>query len=84
MCDPNPCLHGGTCIQISQHPGFRCRCEGSGYYGLRCDRGEFGRIAGFFFGNFEQEAAAGVKIAAVLMVIAVRSDKQFFRRVYCF
>ncbi|KAF7273269.1 uncharacterized protein LOC143199123 [Rhynchophorus ferrugineus] len=34
----NPCLHGGTCIQISQQPGFKCRCEGTGYFGMRCNR----------------------------------------------
>ncbi|XP_050303363.1 protein crumbs homolog 1-like [Anthonomus grandis grandis] len=33
-----PCLHGGTCIQVSQDPGYKCRCEGSGYYGARCHR----------------------------------------------
>lgn len=35
----NPCMHGGTCIQISQRPGFRCRCEGTGFYGMKCNRG---------------------------------------------
>ncbi|KAG5868746.1 hypothetical protein JTB14_012082 [Gonioctena quinquepunctata] len=34
----NPCLHNGTCIQISQQPGYKCRCEGTGYFGLRCSR----------------------------------------------
>lgn len=32
-------MHGGSCIQISQQPGFKCRCEGTGYFGLRCNRG---------------------------------------------
>ncbi|RZF48036.1 hypothetical protein LSTR_LSTR002102 [Laodelphax striatellus] len=35
-CQRSPCLHGGTCSQITQEPGFRCRCEGTGYYGTRC------------------------------------------------
>lgn len=34
----NPCMHSGTCIQISPQPGFKCRCEGTGYFGLRCNR----------------------------------------------
>lgn len=34
----NPCMRNGTCIQISQHPGYRCRCEGTGYFGARCSR----------------------------------------------
>ncbi|XP_030765659.1 protein crumbs-like [Sitophilus oryzae] len=34
----NPCLHGGTCIQISQQPGYKCRCEGTGFFGMRCNR----------------------------------------------
>ncbi|KAI4470672.1 egf-like domain [Holotrichia oblita] len=38
-CHPSPCQHGGSCIQISQPPGFRCRCEGTGYFGARCNRG---------------------------------------------
>ncbi|CAH0547494.1 unnamed protein product [Brassicogethes aeneus] len=35
----NPCMHGGTCTQISQKPGYKCRCEGTGFFGLRCSRG---------------------------------------------
>ncbi|XP_066151145.1 protein cueball-like [Euwallacea fornicatus] len=34
----NPCMHGGTCIQISQQPGYKCRCEGTGFFGMRCNR----------------------------------------------
>ncbi|GJQ87989.1 hypothetical protein Trydic_g12915 [Trypoxylus dichotomus] len=37
-CHPSPCQHGGSCIQISQPPGFKCRCEGTGYFGARCNR----------------------------------------------
>lgn len=37
----NPCLHDGTCIQISQSPGFKCRCEGTGFYGMTCNKGQF-------------------------------------------
>ncbi|XP_065162071.1 adhesive plaque matrix protein 2-like [Atheta coriaria] len=37
-CSPNPCLHGGSCIQVSQSPGYKCRCEGTGYFGGRCNR----------------------------------------------
>ncbi|KAI4489556.1 hypothetical protein M0802_010993 [Mischocyttarus mexicanus] len=34
----NPCLHGGSCSQISPDPGFKCRCEGTGYFGTRCEK----------------------------------------------
>ncbi|KAK0177402.1 hypothetical protein PV328_001459 [Microctonus aethiopoides] len=38
-CDePNPCKHHGICLQISQSPGFKCRCEGTRYYGPSCER----------------------------------------------
>lgn len=36
VCFNQPCMNGGSCIQISQFPGYRCRCEGTGYYGQRC------------------------------------------------
>ncbi|XP_075229206.1 uncharacterized protein LOC142328923 [Lycorma delicatula] len=36
FCQRNPCLHQGICIQTIQEPGFRCRCESTGYYGTRC------------------------------------------------
>ncbi|KAG7188103.1 hypothetical protein KM043_015952 [Ampulex compressa] len=32
-----PCLNGGSCLQISPDPGYKCRCEGTGYYGTRCE-----------------------------------------------
>ncbi|XP_059620096.1 protein cueball-like [Phlebotomus argentipes] len=32
----NPCLNRGACIQVSQMPGYKCRCEGTGYWGNRC------------------------------------------------
>ncbi|XP_019870525.1 protein crumbs [Aethina tumida] len=34
----NPCLHGGVCTQTTQRPGYKCRCEGTGYFGVRCSR----------------------------------------------
>ncbi|CAO1320750.1 unnamed protein product [Diamesa tonsa] len=37
-CSRTPCLNYGTCIQISQMPGYKCRCEGTGYWGNRCQR----------------------------------------------
>ncbi|KAK0180797.1 hypothetical protein PV327_003142 [Microctonus hyperodae] len=36
--EPNPCKHHGICLQISQSPGFKCRCEGTRYYGPSCER----------------------------------------------
>ncbi|CAD7083391.1 unnamed protein product [Hermetia illucens] len=38
ICGRRPCLHGGSCIQISQKPGYKCRCEGTGFWGSRCQR----------------------------------------------
>lgn len=38
VCGRRPCMNSGTCIQISQTPGYRCRCEGTGYWGSRCQR----------------------------------------------
>lgn len=28
ICSRAPCLNGGTCTQVSFHPGFKCKCEG--------------------------------------------------------
>ncbi|KAJ9598360.1 hypothetical protein L9F63_010956, partial [Diploptera punctata] len=36
VCQRNPCQNRGACIQTSFEPGYRCRCEGTGYYGNRC------------------------------------------------
>ncbi|KAL0852350.1 hypothetical protein ABMA28_000553 [Loxostege sticticalis] len=36
VCSRMPCLRG-TCIQTVQDPGFTCKCEGSGFYGQRCE-----------------------------------------------
>ncbi|XP_033223035.1 protein crumbs-like [Belonocnema kinseyi] len=33
-----PCLHEGTCLQISAQPGFKCSCQGTGYFGARCEK----------------------------------------------
>lgn len=38
LCSREPCQHRGVCIQITQAPGYRCRCEGTGYWGNRCQR----------------------------------------------
>lgn len=35
VCVTSPCQHG-SCTQISQMPGYKCRCEGTGFYGNRC------------------------------------------------
>ncbi|XP_015595696.1 multiple epidermal growth factor-like domains protein 10 [Cephus cinctus] len=38
ICHRKPCLHGGSCLQITQDPGYKCLCEGTGFYGIRCDK----------------------------------------------
>ncbi|XP_063227410.1 adhesive plaque matrix protein 2-like [Bacillus rossius redtenbacheri] len=37
VCHMSPCENGGACSQTSFGPGYRCRCEGTGYYGSRCE-----------------------------------------------
>ncbi|XP_059489546.1 notch homolog 2 N-terminal-like protein B [Neocloeon triangulifer] len=37
VCYRNPCQNGGACVQSSQEPGYKCRCEGTGYFGRRCE-----------------------------------------------
>ncbi|XP_011877077.1 PREDICTED: zinc metalloproteinase nas-37-like isoform X2 [Vollenhovia emeryi] len=32
-----PCMNEGSCSQISSEPGFKCRCEGTGFYGTYCE-----------------------------------------------
>lgn len=32
-----PCMNDGSCSQISSGPGFKCRCEGTGFYGTYCE-----------------------------------------------
>ncbi|XP_014291017.1 adhesive plaque matrix protein 2 [Halyomorpha halys] len=37
VCSGNPCANRGTCTQITSYGmKFRCRCEGTGFYGPRC------------------------------------------------
>ncbi|XP_065214057.1 neurogenic locus notch homolog protein 2-like [Planococcus citri] len=36
ICSKNPCYNGGKCSQTSVHPGYKCSCSGTGYYGNRC------------------------------------------------
>ncbi|XP_004933163.1 uncharacterized protein LOC101735714 isoform X2 [Bombyx mori] len=37
ICSRTPCIRG-ICTQTIQDPGFTCKCEGTGYYGKRCER----------------------------------------------
>ncbi|XP_045458269.1 cubilin-like [Melitaea cinxia] len=36
-CTRTPCMRG-ICTQTVQDPGFACKCEGTGFYGQRCER----------------------------------------------
>lgn len=38
ICSRDPCFNKGVCTQISQSPGYRCKCEGTGFWGTRCQR----------------------------------------------
>ncbi|CAH4038693.1 unnamed protein product [Pieris brassicae] len=37
ICSRMPCVRG-ICIQTVLDPGFTCKCEGTGFYGQRCER----------------------------------------------
>lgn len=28
ICGRQPCINGGTCLQTSLSPGYKCKCEG--------------------------------------------------------
>jgi hypothetical protein len=38
-CRPNPCLNGGTCVELK--PGYRCQCPPN-YFGAHCADSSFG------------------------------------------
>uniref|UniRef100_A0A182N205 EGF-like domain-containing protein n=1 Tax=Anopheles dirus TaxID=7168 RepID=A0A182N205_9DIPT len=38
ICNRQPCMNGGTCTQVTTMPQYKCRCEGTGYWGNRCHR----------------------------------------------
>ncbi|SPP79093.1 blast:Cadherin-related tumor suppressor [Drosophila guanche] len=38
-CRPNPCLHGGLCVNLK--PGYKCSCT-AGRYGRHCERFSYG------------------------------------------
>lgn len=38
ICSRAPCFNKGICTQINPSPGYKCTCNGTGYYGPRCQR----------------------------------------------
>ncbi|CAB3383908.1 Hypothetical predicted protein [Cloeon dipterum] len=38
ICHRRPCQNGGTCVQRSQEPGYKCICDGTGFFGDRCEK----------------------------------------------
>ncbi|XP_058123421.1 protein crumbs-like [Anopheles ziemanni] len=38
ICSRQPCMNGGSCTQVTAMPQYKCRCEGTGYWGNRCQR----------------------------------------------
>lgn len=34
----SPCENGGECLKVTQEPGYKCRCEGTGFHGVRCTK----------------------------------------------
>lgn len=38
-CRPNPCLHGGLCVNLQ--PGYKCSCT-EGRYGRHCEKSTYG------------------------------------------
>ncbi|KAL7291163.1 multiple epidermal growth factor-like domains protein 6 [Trichogramma pretiosum] len=49
------CLHGGTCLQITANPEYKCLCEGTGYFGYRCEKACPGRDNPNYKGPFPLE-----------------------------
>ncbi|XP_073976207.1 uncharacterized protein [Rhodnius prolixus] len=38
VCSTKPCANNGICMQTPMSPSmYKCRCEGTGYYGSRCE-----------------------------------------------
>ena len=61
-CDPNPCLHGGTCHERPGEPeGFICECP-QHFFGLKCENVSKGTVLiyhssihnvdSYFFSNY--------------------------------
>lgn len=40
MCQPNPCLHNGTCSVVNEDK-YTCECTHTGYRGTKCEIGFF-------------------------------------------
>ncbi|XP_052860177.1 protein crumbs-like isoform X2 [Anopheles cruzii] len=38
ICSRKPCMNGGSCTQVTAMPQYKCRCDGTGYWGNRCHR----------------------------------------------
>ncbi|XP_044733982.1 neurogenic locus notch homolog protein 3-like [Chrysoperla carnea] len=38
ICTMSPCENGGECLKVTQEPGYKCRCEGTGFHGVRCTK----------------------------------------------
>lgn len=50
VCSTKPCANNGICMQTPMSPSmYKCRCEGTGYYGSRCEYRKFK----FSIGSFE-------------------------------
>lgn len=39
-CSSNPC-NAGACLQISVPPKYKCSCQGTGFYGLNCEKSKY-------------------------------------------
>ncbi|ETN59530.1 hypothetical protein AND_008892 [Anopheles darlingi] len=38
ICSRQPCMNGGSCTQVTAMPQYKCRCDGTGFWGNRCHR----------------------------------------------
>ena len=48
-CDPNACLHGGTCHERPGEPeGFICECP-QHFFGLKCENVSKGTVPCYYF-----------------------------------
>ena len=47
-CAGNPCLHGGTCMNLAD--GYKCSCTVGQYTGKICEQGKLSPLICIFFG----------------------------------
>lgn len=68
ICSRAPCLNNGSCTQVTAMPQYKCRCEGTGYWGTRCQR----------LCPKPEQVPAGSKYPHECVVIWIKARNDFF------